>query len=215
MINTFLFDFDGTVANTIPGILATLEKTRETMNADFTLEAAKGVIGTPLEEMGRVLCGEDRALEFVEMYHREYLRWGKDKISFYPGMEPLLKELTSVGVRRGVVTSKRADSLTLNLKTLKAAAYFDCLVTKESTDRFKPDGAPVLRAMELLSSEPERTVMIGDTRYDIESGRNAAALTIGVTWGIESKEQILKSSPDYVVSSGEDLAELCRRLMRV
>ena len=86
MIDTFLFDFDGTVADSIPGIMATLKKTREVMGVPFDLDYAKSLIGTPLVKMGVNLCGEDRAAEFVDTYRMSYLDWGAEMIRYFDGM---------------------------------------------------------------------------------------------------------------------------------
>lgn len=212
-IDTFLFDFDGTVANTIPGIMATLEKTRTAMACDFTLDYAKSLIGIPLVMMGVELCGQNRAAEFVETYRKEYIEWGADLITFYDGMEDILKFLKDEGLTAAVVTSKRRDSLLLNLKHLKAADYFDLLVTKESTSFFKPHPAPVEYALTGLNASPQQSVMIGDTHYDLECGIGAGVTTIGVTWGVETRAQIELVKPDFITDTPKELDEIIQSLL--
>lgn len=212
MIDTFLFDFDGTVVNSVPGIMATLEKTKISMNIDFDLNYAKSLIGTPLVSMGVQLCGENRASEFVEVYRKEYFKWGADKICYFPGMQELLETLTSKGLSCAVVTSKRRDSLDSNLNFLEGHKYFDILVSKESTDFFKPHPAPAEYALTALNAEPGQAVMIGDTHYDLECGRGAGVKTIGVTWGVESKDQIMKAKPDFIADSPAELLAICLKL---
>ena len=213
MINTFLFDFDGTVADTIPGILITLKKTRKAMAVSYDLDTAKSLIGIPLVSMGAALCGEKRASEFVETYRKEYNYWGADKISFFPGMEKLLRDLNNAGMSCAVVTSKRRDSLLNNIEKLKAHDYFDLLVTKESVSHFKPHPEAVEYALTGLNCEAKHAVMIGDTRYDIGCGQGAKVRTIAVTWGTEPKESLLKCRPDDIVDSAEQLYDLCFSLI--
>lgn len=212
MIDTFLFDFDGTVADSIPGIMATLKKTREVMGVAYDLDYAKSLIGTPLVKMGVNLCGEDRAAEFVDTYRMSYLDWGAEMIRYFDGMEDLLKDLNKAGLTCAVVTSKRRDSLDKNLDFLKGHDLFDLLVTKESTDFFKPHPAPVEYALTGLNAEAKRAVMIGDTHYDIECGRGADVRTIGVTWGAEPEQELLKSRPEEIARTPEELRAICFRL---
>ncbi|MGM9567830.1 MAG: HAD family hydrolase [Clostridia bacterium] len=212
MIDTFLFDFDGTVADSIPGIMATLKKTREVMEVPFDLDYAKSLIGTPLVKMGVNLCGEDRAAEFVDTYRKSYLDWGAEMIRYFDGMEELLKDLHGVGMTCAVVTSKRRDSLDKNLDFLKGHNLFDLLVTKESTDFFKPHPAPVEYALTGLNAEAKQAVMIGDTHYDIECAQGAGVRTVGVTWGAEPEEELKKSRPDDIARTPEELRRICFRL---
>lgn len=214
MIDTFLFDFDGTVADSIPGIMATLKKTREVMEIPFDLDYAKSLIGTPLVKMGVNLCGDDRAAEFVDTYRKSYLAWGAEMIRYFDGMEALMKDLNEAHLTCAVVTSKRRDSLERNLDFLKGHSYFDLLVTKESTDFFKPHPAPVEYALTGLNAEPKQAVMIGDTHYDIECGRGAGVRTIGVTWGAEPESELIKSHPDDIVRTTEELRSLCFTLAK-
>ena len=212
MIDTFLFDFDGTVADSIPGIMATLKKTREVMGVPFDLDYAKSLIGTPLVKMGVNLCGEDRAAEFVDTYRMSYLDWGAEMIRYFDGMEDLLKDLNKAGLICAVVTSKRRDSLDKNLDFLKGHDLFDLLVTKESTDFFKPHPAPVEYALTGLNAEAKQSVMIGDTHYDIECAQGAGVRTIGVTWGAEPEQELMKSRPDDIARTPEELRAICFRL---
>ena len=212
MIDTFLFDFDGTVADSIPGIMATLKKTREVMGGPFDLDYAKSLIGTPLVKMGVNLCGEDRAAEFVDTYRMSYLDWGAEMIRYFDGMEDLLKDLNKAGLTCAIVTSKRRDSLDKNLDFLKGHDLFDLLVTKESTDFFKPHPAPVEYALTGLNVEAKQSVMIGDTHYDIECAQGAGVRTIGVTWGAEPEQELMKSRPDDIARTPEELRAICFRL---
>ena len=212
MIDTFLFDFDGTVADSIPGIMATLKKTREVMGIPYDLDYAKSLIGTPLVKMGVELCGEDRAAEFVDTYRMSYLDWGAEMIRYFDGMEDLLKDLNKAGLTCAVVTSKRRDSLDKNLDFLKGHDLFDLLVTKESTDFFKPHPAPVEYALTGLNAEAKQAVMIGDTHYDIECAKGAGVRTVGVTWGAEPEEELKKSRPDEIAATPDELRAICFRL---
>ena len=208
MINTFLFDFDGTVVNSVPGIMIAMEKTKEAMNVDFDLELVRSLIGTPLVSMGVTLCGEKRASEFVDTYCREYFKWAADKITYFDGMKELLETLNSKGFSCAIVTSKRRDSLEYNLDFLDGHKYFDVLVPKEATNFFKPHPAPAEYALTALNAEPSQAVMIGDRENDITAAGEIGIDSIGVLYGYGNQEELVEAGATYLAESVSDLRNL-------
>lgn len=213
MIHNFLFDFDGTLADTIPVITATLERVRERIGIPYDMDYARSTIGEPLVKMGVLLCGEDKAAEFVDIYteiNKEYF----DLIRFYPGMEELLKYLTENGASCAIVTSRRRDSLFAILRCLNAEDYFDIVVPKEAVSFSKPHPAAVEYALTALNAVPGDAVMIGDTNLDIQCGKGAGVKTIGVSWGIDGKDGMEKCHPDYIADTYDKLLLLCKQLLK-
>lgn len=211
---TILFDFDGTLANTIPGILATLEATKQQMKVDFSLSLAQSLIGKPLVNMAPLLVGEERVGEFVNTYLEQFPAIGGEMVEFFPGVEPLIKALRTKGIIVGIVTSKRRDSLLQNLQKLKAEALFDFIVTNEDTEFHKPHPAPVEKALDLAGAEPKDAVMVGDSPYDILAGNGAGCTTIAVTWGADSEETVKAAHPDHLVNKIDELESLLFRIMK-
>lgn len=204
-LSAVLFDFDGTLANTIPGIMATMEGMVNNTSLDFSLAKAKALIGRPLVEMGVELVGQDKSSDFLNAYFEQYQHLGAKMIEFFPGVRELVMDIRSHGILTAVVTSKRSKSLNYNLEVLKAGELFDLLVSNDRTELHKPHPAPVEYALEHLGVEAKESLMVGDTQYDILSGRGAGVDTIGVTWGVESEEQISKSHPTSIVHSVPEL----------
>ncbi len=70
----------------------------------------------------------------------------------------------------------------------------------------------ILVNIEQFSSSPEQTCMIGDAISDIRYGKAAGVLTIGVGWGFQSSELLLREAPDYLATTPEELLEILRNL---
>lgn len=211
-IDTVLFDFDGTLANTIPGITATLKAMLTTTELNFSLEKATALIGQPLAEMGNILVGPEKSAEFVNAYFREFPEHGACMIQFFPETKTLLQRLKKEDFLTGVVTSKRGTSLAHNLEVLKAQDTFDILVTNDKTIHHKPHPEPVEYALDKLGREPGECVMVGDTQYDILAAAGAGVTSIGVTWGVETRQQLKSSQPTYIVDTMEELGDLICQL---
>ena len=78
----------------------------------------------------------------------------------------------------------------------------------EDVSEAKPSPAPVLFALEQLGADPAKAIFVGDTPYDMESGRRAGTRTIGITTGVFEREQLSESGADLVLSSLWDLKPL-------
>ncbi|MEG1822747.1 MAG: HAD-IA family hydrolase [Clostridiales bacterium] len=207
-ITTVFFDFDGTLANTIPGIMATMAVVKEKMNADFSLAEAEALIGKPLVNMGEILVGAKKSAEFLNIYLESFPEHGGKMIKFFNGIEEMLKNLKAQNIETAVITSKRGRSLNNNLTVLNAHDYFDLLVTSDSTIFHKPHPAPVEFALDRMGKDAKECVMVGDTEYDILAGKGAYVKTIGVTWGIEKDMKNANYCPDYIANSPQELYKI-------
>lgn len=214
MINrAVFFDFDGTIGNTIPGILVTLEATKQRMKVDFSMELAQSLIGKPLVNMAPPLVGEARTAEFVNIYLDEFPAIGGQLVNFFPGVLEMIEALRARGIIIGIVTSKRRDSLLQNLKKLQAQDLFDFIVANEDTEFHKPHPGPVEKALEISGTEPKNAVMVGDSPYDILSGKGAGCATIGVTWGADAADKVKEARPNHLVSTMEELHKLLLKML--
>lgn len=201
MIKGILFDFDGTLADTIPGIIKTCEATRDKIGIPFSMEKARAIIGKPLIDMGRELVGEEKANLFFITYLSLFPEIGGKLVRFFPDIIPLVEELRKKDLFCAIVSSKREENILANLKNAGGEGLFDLIVANESTVFHKPHPAPVEFALEKLGLETGEAIMVGDTDFDIQSGKGAGVKTIGVTWGVCSEEQLKPCCPDAIVST--------------
>jgi pyrophosphatase PpaX len=92
---------------------------------------------------------------------------------------------------------------------LSLERYFDAVVTADMTERHKPDPEPVLKALELLGSDPEDAAFVGDSPYDIGAGKAAGVFTVAVSWGnIHPAETLLAEGADVLVHSPQELLDV-------
>jgi pyrophosphatase PpaX len=75
----------------------------------------------------------------------------------------------------------------------------DVIITPEDTEKHKPDAEPVLKACEILGVNPERAIMIGDSHFDIQCGRNAGAKTCLVKYTMIPIQNIIKYEPEFII----------------
>jgi pyrophosphatase PpaX len=206
---TVLFDLDGTLVDSGAIILASFKHAARTVLArDVEEEQIAALVGgSNLHDQMRVLS-PSHVDELVRVY-REHNRPLHDELQAFEGVEELMETLSEQGRMLGIVTAKGRQTVDLAFAVLSLERYFDAVVTADMTDRHKPDPAPVLKALELLESEPADAAFVGDSPYDIAAGKAAGVFTVAVSWGkIHPEERLLEAGADVLVHSPKELLDV-------
>lgn len=211
MIEAVLFDLDGTVADTNELIFASFRRLFEEMQLEVPDEEIYSLFGEPLENSLRKYSENTKALlphfrSFNEANHDRMIR-------SFRGVEEALTMLQEKGLKLGIVTSKREGMARRSLEALGLSAYFQVLITPESTEKHKPDPEPLYKACELLGGiDPKNTLMVGDASYDILCGNRAGATSVFVSYSRIHPDVILRAKPHYRVDDLRELPGLIERL---
>ena len=184
-----IFDFDGTIADTSPGIVNSVRYTQEKMNLpEITYEQMLSHVGPPMEESYAKnfgLSGE-RLKEAVN-YHKEYaMMQGYREIKVYDGVPELLRALKEKGINTAVATLKAQSTAEKILKEFYLYSLFDFVI---GTDVNRPMlKAEMLKlCMERLQHKASDTVLIGDSHYDADAAAAAGIDFVAVTYGFGFK----------------------------
>ena len=198
---TVLFDLDGTLADTIPLIVASYQHAfREVLGQEVDERRARAWIGRPLlpallEESPTHGHALDEAYRTWNLAHTERL------LRSYAGVPALLRVLGSAGVRLGVVTSKRLATAEVAMRGVEIDGLIDVLATLESTSEHKPAPAPLLHAAAGLGVDPAECAYVGDATVDVLAARAAGMASIAVTWGAGERAALVDAGADHVVDT--------------
>ncbi len=207
--DTAIFDFDGTVFDTGEGITTNIARTLKEMNyPPLKEETLKKFIGPSLLVSFKKYCGMDdeTAIKAIYVYRREYDENGFKFAKPYPGMFELIEYLRSVGVKTVVASAKPQYILDPTVAYFDLNKYFDKIVGSEQEGRPDNDKKTIV-ARGMIG---KRCVMIGDSPYDIDGGRDNGIDTIAVTYGFgfTSREEAEKTRPTHIAESVDDLKKI-------
>jgi 2-phosphoglycolate phosphatase len=206
-----LFDLDGTLVDTAPDLIASLNKALTAHGfAAVTPEAIRPFISYGGAAMVRESMGADTDQEIQAAVLKSMLDHYQTNIAehtvFFSGMAETLSIIEALGLKWGVVTNKRKRFTNPLMEALQLTARAACIVSGDTTANSKPHPEPMLEACRQAGVQPQECVFIGDAVHDITAGKNAQMKTLAAlygylkpgdmpeTWGadalIESPEQI-------------------------
>lgn len=210
MIKAVLFDLDGTLIDTNDLIINSFKYTyKKHLNIDVDEKDIVMHFGEPLLD---TLAQYDKQNAHVLIQtFRQYNESIHDKFTKkIEGAEETLKELRNLGIKVGVVTSKRRELAERGLNLFSLLDIMDVVVTPEDTTKHKPDGDPVIKACEKLNINPKEAVMVGDSHFDILCGKSAGAKTCLVKYTALPVDKIMEHNPDYSVEKINDIANIVK-----
>jgi phosphoglycolate phosphatase len=215
-IKAVLFDLDGTLLDSAPDLVGSLNWVRGTENlsplplSEMSRYASKGAVGLLRAGMPESddEVFESWRLRFLDHYANNSFRHSR----LYEGVPELLGYLGEAGIPWGVVTNK-IESLTLPI--LEAADLQDvisCVVCGDTLPESKPHPAPVRLACRILRVAPRETLFVGDDIRDIQAGNAAGTQTAAAHYGYGTDELTGHDvSASLLVHHPSELVELVRQ----
>jgi phosphoglycolate phosphatase len=208
-----LFDVDGTLVNSEAIILTAQAQTFAALGLPApSRERGLSIVGLSLKEAFAELVGPDGPVDaLMEAYRSVFhaLRTAETiPESLYPGAEALLgRAHAAEGFQLGIATGKSrrgVDAL------LDKHGWHTMMATIQTADDApsKPDPGMVLQAAAATGIPLERTIMIGDSSFDMMMAKAAGARAVGVAWGFQPVERLMAAGADEIASDFEHLARI-------
>ncbi|MFZ0729012.1 MAG: HAD-IA family hydrolase [Methylovirgula sp.] len=207
-----VFDLDGTLAETAPDLSATLNVilAREGLRP-VPYGTARKMIGGGARLMierglahGGAHVSNERVDQLFEDFLTHYEAHIADASTLFPGVVAALDRFEEAGWRFAVCTNKIEQSSILLLKALGIADRFAVICGKETFPVSKPDRRALLMTIEKAGGNHKNTIMVGDSKVDIETARNAGVPVIAVDFGYTDRP-VTTYAPNRVISHFDDL----------
>lgn len=209
--DTFLFDLDGTLIDSLELILRSYRHTAERHLRMGPVDDLfwKKELGTPLRRQFRALTTDEVLVETMVTTYVEFNHLHHDTLlREFPGVLEAVRALKDRGADLGIVTSKKRAGTLRGLTRCRLEGLFEVVVAADDVERHKPDPFPVARAVELLGARLERTVFIGDSPHDMAAGKAAGVATAAALWGPFLREELEPQRPDFWLAAPADITAL-------
>jgi phosphoglycolate phosphatase len=209
---TIVFDLDGTLIDTAPDLIDTLNVVLAQEGVpDVPFATARRLIGGGARGMiERALASEGRSCATAEVdrlfsaFIAHYAAHIADRSRPFPQLAATLERLAIAGHRLAVCTNKLEWLSIRLLHTLQLAQHFAAICGRDTFGVHKPDPEILRRTVLRAGGEPSRAIMVGDSRTDVHTARAANVPVIAVDFGY-SDVPIATLQPDRIISSFADL----------
>lgn len=212
-----IFDLDGTLVDSLPGIAASLNRTLtayELPNHGDT--AVRSFIGNGLKMLVQraVPTGTDPAFvdSLVTFFKKDYdLSW-PEGTQPYPGIHNLLNELQRDGLQLAVLSNKTHEFTGTITRTMFPLVHFEQVLGQQDGIPHKPHPEGALRIASAFGAAPEDCVIIGDSTMDLETADHAGMQAIAVDWGYHDRSRLLDAGAKRIAEKPEELPKMLQEI---
>lgn len=210
-----LFDLDGTLIDSRDDLADSvnltlceleLEKLSSETVYNFIGEGVFNLLDRSISASLKQASTEEFLNRSVEIFRGIYNENYLVKTKLYDGVKETLEELKDY--KKAVITNKPHDFSEKILGELEILQYFQFVSGGDSFSERKPHSMPLLKTAEMLGFMPKECLMIGDSRVDIEAGKNAEIKTCGCVFGFRGRDELEKAGANFLIEKFSELPKL-------
>lgn len=212
MINTVIFDLDGTLLNTLEDLTDSVNRIMCLHGfPERTINEIKSFIGNGIPTLIRRSVPKGTSEETAKICTAEMKEYYKGhariKTEPYDGIKELLDELKNRGIKTAVVTNKAEPAAKILCDEI-FGDVFSAVIGDNGVDRLKPAPDNVLRAIKLLNARKEDILYVGDSDVDMVTAHNAGLTSVGVAWGFRDSGVLLENGAKHIINTPHELLKL-------
>ncbi len=199
-----LFDLDGTLTASAPGIHSSVRHTMAEMGCLPVDEAVLDrFVGPPLYESFQRYAGmsEEQSEKAVSVYREHYTEHGVLNAAVFTGIPNLLRQLKAEGTYLAVASAKPTVSVRRVLEHFGLLRFFDRYI---GADLSRRESSKLSLLRDALPARFARAAMVGDRLYDMEAAKALGIDAIGAGWGYGSHEELVNAGANTVADTVED-----------
>ena len=199
-----VFDFDGTIADSLLGVLA-VYKRFQTRNFPHTTDEVNDFRNKSIFRIARDLRIPLHHMIWLAIFGRRMFQSHLDKVHLYHGMKELLLQLHKEGVKIYILSTNRAETIHTFLSQQGLSGVVENVYGKAFVFNKAPKLKRLLRIEKIQRAE---TACVGDELLDIFSARRAGVQSIAVSWGYTSRDALEHAHPHALVDTAAELKEV-------
>lgn len=219
-MRSVIFDLDGTLADTSADLIAAANACFRTLGAGDVLHPVTDALtafhgGRAMLRLGFLRLGEVREAEVDRQYPlllAAYAEAIDTHTRLYPGAVAAVQALRAAGFACAICTNKPEGLAETLTRRLGIRDLFGALIGADTLPTRKPDAAPYVAAVQRVGGTVARSLLVGDTATDVDTGRACGVPVVLVTFGPEGRG-VARLEPEALLDHFADLPALAARLL--
>ncbi len=210
MIKLIIFDFDGTLVESAPGIWATANAMAKKFGLKpVSKKLVETTVGTGLDNfLEGIFPKQTKELgveEMIRIYRSIYDVKYKHGLKMFKGVRETLKKLYEEGIILAIVSNKLSRYVKGINEELGIDCYFKDVLGSDNVKKMKPDPYPLKFLMKKYKVKKNETLMVGDSQYDVEAGKRAGCPVFFLRYGYADMKAVRKLKPEYMSGKFSDI----------
>ncbi len=216
MIDTVIFDLDGTLLNTLDDLADSVNYALSSLGyPQRTVDEVRMMVGNSVVYLIEKALpeGTDEAVftRCLNIFEEHYKINMRNKTAPYDGVMQMLSDVKAKGYKMAVVSNK-PDVFTKELVSELFGEYIPLAIGRSDDMPRKPAPDMVLHAMDKLGSAKSTTAYVGDSEVDVVTSKNAGLPCIGCLWGFRDRETLESAGAEHIISSPDELVGLVKTI---
>lgn len=208
-----MLDFDGTTACTVPAIYHAAKRMLQLHGYEVDKDVVYKNFGLALPFAFRCFAGDesidDKTIEqMIVEYNNIYREEAEPLIELFEGVPETLDTLKKAGVKIVIASNNVQPVLRRLTANLGIADYIDDIVAVEDVENVKPAPDIALEVLRRCNIKGEEALVVGDSTFDMDMGREAGCHLCGVTYGSHTPEMLRGTGARYIIENFSDLLKI-------
>ena len=213
MFEVVIFDWDGTLADTLQVVVASFQKALNEVHCKISDTFIEPLIGIGSSGTFREILRaskvsfDDMLIKSLVKMKVQYEIEMSNRVKLFPGSIELLGALYGK-VKLGLASMNNSAVINHLLEMTNTRRYFDTVITAGDVIKSKPDPEIFLKCASRLGSKPDRCAVVEDSIFGVEAAKTAKMGCIAMLTGVYSKEELNKANTDVIVNSLKEIYEI-------
>jgi len=209
-----IFDLDGTLINSLGDIADTMNSVLKINGFNTHSEDAyRMFVGRGIEELilGALpmeMRDEKNAKEYTILYRQEYQKRCLNRTAPYDGILEMLQLLKENNIVCSILSNKSDKFTKMMVSEIFPAEYFKEVLGSRDGVPIKPDPSAAIEIAQKCNITPDNFLFVGDSGVDMETGKSAGMIPVGVSWGFRDRDELEASGAYKVITRPEELLSL-------